>query len=103
MILASGLAELPEGQELYGKTILVTGATSQVGLSVLRRLIASGAAVLAVSRGDAIPFQHENLRWIKGDLTDQNLHLQGYLPDAAVHCAPLWHLPPTIDLLAQAG
>ncbi len=68
MILASGLAELPESRELYGTTVLVTGATSQTGLCVLRRLIASGAAVLAISRGDAIPFRHERLRWIKGDL-----------------------------------
>lgn len=102
MVLASGLADLPEGKELYGKTVLVTGATSQVGLCVLRRLLASGAAVLAISRGDAIPFAHERLRWIKGDLTDANLHLDGYLLDIMVHCAPLWHLPPTLELLAEA-
>ncbi len=102
MILASGLAELPERKEWMGKTVLVTGATSQVGLCVVRRLIAQGAAVLAISRGDAIPFQHAHLRWIKGDLTDQKLHLHGYLVDMVVHCAPLWHLPPTIDLLAAA-
>ncbi len=102
MILASGLAELPEKKDWHGKTILVTGATGQVGLCVLKRLIAQGAAVLAISRADAIPFEHEHLRWIKGDLTDSSLHLQGYLIDMAVHCAPLWHLPQTIDLLADA-
>ncbi len=102
MILASGLAELPEKKDWYGKTVLVTGATSQVGLCVLRRLIASGAAVLAISRGEAIPYQHEHLRWIKGDLTDAGLDLQGYLVDMVVHCAPLWTLPATIDLLADA-
>ncbi len=102
MILASGLADLPEKKDWYGKTVLVTGATGQVGLCVLKRLIASGAAVLALSRGDAIPFQHEHLRWIKGDLTDNKLTLQGYLIDVVIHCAPLWHLPPVIDLLADA-
>jgi nucleoside-diphosphate-sugar epimerase/GT2 family glycosyltransferase len=102
MILASGLAELPERKEWYGKTVLVTGATSQIGLCVVRRLIAQGAAVLAISRNDPIPFQHAHLRWIKGDLTDQKLHLDGYLVDMVAHCAPLWHLPPTIDLLAAA-
>lgn len=102
MILASGLAELPERKDWAGKTVLVTGATGQVGLCVLKRLIAQGAAVLAISRSDAIPFEHEHLRWIKGDLTDEKLHLQGYLVDMVVHCAPLWHLPPTISLLADA-
>lgn len=102
MILASGLADLPEKKDWYGKTVLVTGATGQVGLCVLKRLIASGAAVLALSRGNAIPFQHEHLRWIKGDLTDRNFSLQGYLVDVVIHCAPLWHLPPVIDLLADA-
>lgn len=102
MLLALGLVELPEKKTLAGKTILVTGATSQVGLCVVRRLISAGAAVLAISRGNAIPFDHGQLRWIKGDLTDEKLHLQGYLVDMVVHCAPLWHLPPTIDLLADA-
>jgi N-acetylglucosaminyl-diphospho-decaprenol L-rhamnosyltransferase len=102
MVLASSLTELPERNDLSGKTVLVTGATSQVGLCVIRRLLASGAAVLAISRSEPIPFQHEHLRWIKGDLTDSTLHLQGYLVDIVVYCAPLWHLPPTLDLLADA-
>ncbi len=102
MLLASGLSEIVESDELHGKTVLITGATSQVGLCVLRRLLAAGAAVLAISRGDPIPFYHERLRWIKGDLTDEALHLHGYLADMLVHCAPLWHLTGTIDLLADA-
>lgn len=102
MILASGVAELPETKTLQDTTVLVTGATSQVGLCVLRRLLAAGASVLALSRGEAIPFQYERLRWIKGDLTDKALRLDDYLADVMVHCAPLWHLPPTIDLLAES-
>ncbi len=102
MILATGLAELPETQSLHGKVVLVTGATSQVGLCVVKRLLASGAAVLAISRGPIIAFHHEQLRWIIGDLTADDLHLEGYLVDAVVHCAPLWHLPPIIDLLIDA-
>lgn len=102
MVLASGLSELPETRDLHGKTVLVTGATWQVGLCVIRRLLASGAAVLAISRFEAIPFRHERLRWIQGDLTDNQLHLQDYLVDMVVHCAPLWHLPPTISMLEKA-
>ncbi|MFO0388821.1 MAG: glycosyltransferase [Alphaproteobacteria bacterium] len=102
MILASGLAELTEKKDWYGRTVLVTGATSQVGLCVVKRLIAQGAAVLAISRGEPIPYQHEHLRWIKGDLTDADLSLQGYIVDMVVHCAPLWTLPPAITKLAEA-
>ena len=104
MVLALGLAELSQEPlgALDGRTVLVTGATSQVGLCVVQRLLAAGASVLAISRNDPIPFAHENLRWIKGDLSDGKLYLQGYLVDVAVHCAPLMHLPPTLKLLADA-
>jgi GT2 family glycosyltransferase/nucleoside-diphosphate-sugar epimerase len=103
MILAAGIADMPEDRAFYGKTVLLTGATSQIGLCVLKRLIASGASVLAISRGPVVPYEHEHLRWIIGDLTAADLHLDDYLIDAVVHCAPLWHLPPIIDLLAEAG
>ncbi len=102
MVLASGLADLVERREWYTRTILVTGATSQVGLCVVKRLIAQGAGVLAISRGEPIPYQHEHLRWIKGDLTDADLSLHGYIIDMVVHCAPLWTLPPAIAKLQEA-
>jgi GT2 family glycosyltransferase/nucleoside-diphosphate-sugar epimerase len=102
MILGMGPAELTGSDELKGKIVLVTGATSAIGLCVVRRLIASGAAVLAMSRGGEIPYRHEQLRWIKGDLSDHNVHLDGYLADIIVHCAPLWHLPRVMEMLQTA-
>ena len=102
MILASGLAKFSESKEFYGKTVFVTGATSDVGLCVVRRLIAAGASVLALSRGDAIPYQHEQLRWIKDDLDNKSCSLQGYYADMVVHCAPLWYLPAAIPMLYEA-
>ena len=42
MILGSGMAQLPEDETFKGKTVLVTGATSQIGLCVLARLMAAG-------------------------------------------------------------
>ena len=102
MLLACGLAEIPETRELAGKVIVVTGATSQLGICVMRRLISSGAAVLAVTREENIAFLHPHLRWIKGDLSDPSLHLHNYLADAVIHCAPLWHLPEAIHMLADA-
>jgi nucleoside-diphosphate-sugar epimerase len=102
MNLALGLINTKQSEQLNKKIVLVTGATSQIGLCVVRRLIASGAAVLAVSRGDEIPYYHANLRWIKGDLTSGNFSLQGYCVDVVVHIAPLPLLPPLLELFANA-
>ena len=102
MVLVDGLTELVPGESMKGKIVLVTGATSPIGLCVVRRLIASGAAVLALSRDGGIPFRHEQLRWITGDLSDFTFHLDGYCADMVVHCAPLWHLPPVLDLLVES-
>ncbi|MGE0754147.1 MAG: NAD-dependent epimerase/dehydratase family protein [Alphaproteobacteria bacterium] len=102
MVLASGLTDLQNSRDLYGRTVLVTGATSQTGLCVVKHLIARGAAVLAITRTTPIPYYHEHLRWIQGDLTDKELDLQGYIVDAVIHCAPLWTLPASIGKLVDA-
>ncbi len=101
-IISASLISTKNASELAGKTVLVTGATSQVGLYVVRHLLASGAAVLAVSRRETPPFYHPYLKWIKGDITNQNFSLQGFLADIAIHCAPLWKLPAIMSLLAAS-
>ena len=103
LIIASGQTELSQSREFSGKTVFVTGATSEIGLCVIRRLIACGASVLALSRNNAIPFEHNQLRWIKDDLDNKKCSLHGYYADIAVHCAPLWYLPPAITMLKEAG
>ncbi len=102
LALATGPVNLQKNEKLARKIVLVTGATSQTGLFVIRRLIASGAAVLAVSRGDDIPYSHESLRWIKRDLANPAFDLDGYCVDYVVHCAPLWLLPALVPALHQA-
>ncbi|MEQ1790137.1 MAG: NAD-dependent epimerase/dehydratase family protein, partial [Rickettsiales bacterium] len=102
MVLALGTVDIPKSEQLTKKIVLVTGASSQIGLCVVRRLIASGAAVIAINRVDEIPYRHAHLRWIKGDLTDPKLHLDGYCVDAVVHCAPLWILPPLVEMLKNS-
>ncbi len=102
MILALGAVDIPKSKQMAKKIVLVTGATSQIGLCTISRLIAAGAAVLALSRDDGIPYYHANLRWIKGDLDDPSFHLDGYCVDIVVHCAALWHLPPVMQLLKNS-
>jgi len=101
MILASGYYELPETRELSGKTVLVTSATGQVGLCVIRRLLAAGASILGQTNHDPVPFHHERLRWLKGALSDAHT-LEGYCVDAVVHCGQLWDLPPALTMLHEA-
>lgn len=102
MLLALGTVDVTKTEQLAKRIVLVTGATSQTGLCVIRRLIASGAAVIAITRNDEIPYRHNNLRWIKKDLTSPTFDLDGYCVDAVVHCAPLWQLPPLLTMLHNA-
>ena len=99
--LLIGLSDAPRSEKLVKKIVLVTGANSAIGICVIRQLLASGAAVLAVTRGSEIPYQHPHLRWLHGDLADANFSLQGYCMDAVVHAAPLPLLPPLISLFAD--
>ncbi len=100
MMLASSLTIRQSAGSLTGKTVLVLGATSQVGVQVVRHLLASNVAVLAVSREVPLPFSHPNLRWLRKDITAPDFSLDGYLADVAIHCAPQWHLPKILPTLA---
>lgn len=99
--LAMGLVDSSRSEKLAKKIVLVTGANSAIGICVIRQLLASGAAVLAVTRGAEIPYQHPRLRWLSGDLADANFSLQGYCMDAVIHAAPLPLLPPLVKLFAD--
>ncbi len=102
LALAIGASDALRGEALAKKIILVTGATSLIGLCVVRRLIASGAAVIAIHRSGEIAYQHPHLRWMQKDLADGEFDLDGYCVDAVIHCAPLWLLPPVVKKLADS-
>lgn len=102
-LLELGLADMREGDGLASRRVLLTGATSQVGLFTLRRLLNAGADVVAISRDEAPPFTHARLQWMQGDLTTINTDLAAIHADALVHCAPITLLPPLLKLLDNAG
>jgi hypothetical protein len=79
---------------LAGKTILVTGASGQVGLCAIGKALARGARVIAVYNKTRIPFEHPNLEWIKCDLTDVRSAFDGIKADVLIHTAALWLLLP---------
>jgi N-acetylglucosaminyl-diphospho-decaprenol L-rhamnosyltransferase len=102
MVLASSLTVRQHAGMLAGKTVLVTGATSQVGIYIVKHLLAANVAVLAVSREQPLPFQHPLLKWLRADITRDNFSLGGYLADIVIHAAPIWTLAKILPTLAEA-
>lgn len=102
IVLASALTMRQHAGQLAGKTVFVTGATSQVGIYVVKHLLAAGVAVLAVSRERELPFAHPLLKWNRADITKDHFTLGGYLADVAIHCAPIWTLPKILPVLAES-
>ena len=82
--------------------VLVTGATSVPGPFLLRRLQEAGHHVRAVTRGAPRGNESHTLAWERIDLTTA-FQLTPPVPEALVHAAPLWLLPPVLGTLAQSG
>ncbi len=84
------------------KTILVTGASSQVGICLIGRLLSQGAKVLALHHKTDVYFNHPNLTWLQGELKSDTVDLQGHKADALIHCAPIWLLEPLLTPIFNA-
>lgn len=56
--------------ELQGKTVLITGATSGLGLALAQRFLAEGAQVTGVGRRADPGLTHPNYSYAAGDITD---------------------------------
>lgn len=84
---------------------LVTGASSDEGQAVIRRLLDDGYEVVGTSRNQP-PIEHERFRWHCLDLSDER-YLYG-LANAAgaplamvVHCAPRAYWGTVREIVAQ--
>jgi nucleoside-diphosphate-sugar epimerase len=81
-------------------TILVTGATSQIGKFLLPRLVASGYSVVAVSRqingGDG-----RGITWLAVDIRSPGCALPA--AQVLIHLAPLNLLPPLLPGFLKSG
>lgn len=87
-----------------GSTVLVTGASTAIGLFAIGRLLAYGCKVIALKHSKMIGFFHPNLTWVEGDLTDMDglqSALSGKQCDYAIHCAGIWHTAGLSYLLKQ--
>jgi uncharacterized protein YbjT (DUF2867 family) len=85
------------------RSIVVTGASSQIGRFLLPRLVASGYSVTAISRSPAAENGVGSVSWISGDI-DKSGDLQMPQADTLIHVAPLRLLPRFLpDFLAYGG
>ncbi len=55
----------PQDNSLAGKTIIITGADSQIGMCVVGKALAKGAHVIATYKLTHVAFSHPNLTWRK--------------------------------------
>jgi nucleoside-diphosphate-sugar epimerase len=91
-----------EAVEVKTPTILVTGASSQVGICVIGRMLAQGAKVVALRHKTDVFFNHPNLTWVQAELKDSAIDLQGHKADALIHCAPIWLLDGVLSAVFNA-
>ena len=83
--------------------IFLSGASGQVGLSILRHLLPSGAPITGLTHTRTIDFTHPNLTWMQGDLNSGHLNLDGITAKTLIYTNSIWQLPPLLDSFAHIG
>jgi GT2 family glycosyltransferase/nucleoside-diphosphate-sugar epimerase len=84
--------------------VLLAGATGQVGIATLRRLLAAGCEVVALYHSTVIDFEHPNLTWCYANLEHGTMDLpKNFRPQTVIYTAGLWYLPQFLEKLAALG
>lgn len=104
-ILLQSYANLPldEMEPPASKGVVLAGATGQVGICILRRLLRWNVPVIAFRHRRVIRGEIANLHWLKADLTQQMLPEFENTVDTFVSTAAIWLLPQHIPELARRG
>jgi nucleoside-diphosphate-sugar epimerase len=101
-LLEAVVAATPENSAYAGKTMLVSGASSQIGLNVIAIALARGTRVIGLCHTTKIEFVHPRLTFVSADLM-----ASGPLPvppaDILIHTAPIWLLPQTLASFAGSS
>jgi nucleoside-diphosphate-sugar epimerase len=95
-LLANAIKSTPEDGGYAAKTLLVTGASGQIGLNVVGFALAQGARVIGLCNSKSIDFAHPRLTWVHADLTAPN-SFEFPAADILIHTAPIWLLPPRLS------
>jgi nucleoside-diphosphate-sugar epimerase len=92
----------PESDEYSGKTVLVTGASGQIGLNVVGLALARGAMVIGLYNSNGVDFAHPRLVWQRADLAAQDA-VPSPPADVLIHTAPIWLLPDKLHRIVSGG
>jgi nucleoside-diphosphate-sugar epimerase len=91
------------GADAYaGKTVLVTGASGQIGLNIVGLALARGARVIGLYNKNAVDFTHPQLAWAHADLASSD-SFPSAPADVLIHTAPIWLLPTGISRFTGGG
>lgn len=84
-------------------TVIVTGATSQIGRFLLPRLVECGGEVAAISRSLSAKTRNDGVHWLAGDITAGQV--SGWpKAEVLIHLAPLRLLPNLLpEFFAHGG
>jgi len=82
---------------------LLIGATGQVGIAILRRLLALDAKVIALYHSSLVDFSDPNLTWVQGDLESDLANLASLHPKTLIYTPALWLLLPHIKKFSNLG
>lgn len=98
LLVLSGLVRR-EGLE----PVLLVGATGQVGLSILRRLLHARMKVIATFHDTVMDYAHPDLTWIYGNMEGATLDLRGMPAATVIYTPGIWTLPPHLKRLKRSG
>lgn len=84
--------------------VMVAGSTGQVGLSIVRRLLAQNMETYGLYHQQVVDYQHPHLHWVQGDVASGFFR---NIPDIKVktliHTPAIWHLAEHLDYFANLG
>jgi nucleoside-diphosphate-sugar epimerase len=92
----------PDEDAYSGKTLLVTGASGQIGLNIVGLALARGARVTGFCNRNSVEFGHPRLTWAHVDLASPS-SLPFPPADVLIHTAPIWLLPAILFRFADDG
>lgn len=83
--------------------ILLAGAHTDIGLCILRRLLAADLDVVALYHRHVIDFDHPKLTWLQADLAEQTQGLKNFYPRMLIYADDIRLLPDHLEQFAQLG
>jgi len=83
--------------------VIVAGATGQVGLSILKRLLDNNIKTIGLFHNKIIDYRNDNLKWVQGDIASGYFSFSKENPKTLVHTPAIWLLVPQIEKFAAMG